>query len=188
MVETPRDRSPYHPPSWLALLLKRTFPKDITELAAHIKQPRLPELVWRSLHDQLNPDSAIPSPHVPLDSCPYFDGRISVFLSAGARFYAPNDLCGADGMSRERIRDNCNWHRQCPRCDTVFVVMDSDLPGMPGMAICRVLFFFSFTYSDSQYPCTLVHWHKHVENGPDDDTGMRLVAPDTPSPIYNSAL
>ncbi|KAJ7034262.1 hypothetical protein C8F04DRAFT_1210668 [Mycena alexandri] len=152
----------------LAVTPSRLFPKDIAALAAHINQPRLPELIRRFLYDQLNPDSDIPSAHVPLDSCPPFSGRLNVFLSAVARFYAPSDLCGAGSMYRERILSH----------DTVFVVTDVDQPRMQGMVVGRALLFFSFTYRDTHYPCALVHWYSGVGNQPDDDTGMWVVAPE----------
>jgi hypothetical protein len=160
------------------ICLARSFPKDVTQLAAHIHQPRLLELIRRFLFDQINPNSPIPSSQIPLDSCPSFNGRIDSFLSAVARFYAPSDLCGAGGMYRERIRANPNWHQQYPRYDTVFVVTDSDLQGMQGMVVGRVLLFFSVTHRDSYYPCALVHWYSPVGNGPDEDTGMWVVRPE----------
>ncbi|KAJ7824684.1 hypothetical protein B0H13DRAFT_2446949 [Mycena leptocephala] len=162
----------------LARTPARSFPKDVTQLAAHIHQPRLLELIRRFLFDQINPNSPIPSSQIPLDSCPSFNGRIDSFLSAVARFYAPSDLCGAGGMYRERIRANPNWHQQYPRYDTVFVVTDSDLQGMQGMVVGRVLLFFSVTHRDSYYPCALVHWYSPVGNGPDEDTGMWVVRPE----------
>ncbi|KAF7338931.1 hypothetical protein MVEN_01969200 [Mycena venus] len=162
----------------LARTAQRSFPKDVTRLAAHIGQPRLHELIRRFLYDQINPDSAIPSSHVPIDSCPRFNPPINSFLSAVARFYAPSDLCGAGGMYRERIRANPNWHRQYPRYDTVFVVTDADLPGMQGMVVGRVHLFFSFTYEDNYYPCALVHRYGSAGNGPDDNTKMCVVTPE----------
>ncbi|KAJ7482263.1 hypothetical protein B0H11DRAFT_2418405 [Mycena galericulata] len=155
----------------LASTPQRAFPKSIDHLAVHIQQPKLPELVRRFLYDQLNPDADIPATQVPLESCPAFSGRVSVFLSAVARFYAPSDLCGAGGMYREHIRANPNWHGQYPRYDTVFIVTDPDRPGMEGMVIGRTLLFFSFTFRDVYYPCALVHWHSPA-NGIDEDTGM----------------
>ncbi|KAJ7744450.1 hypothetical protein DFH07DRAFT_869769 [Mycena maculata] len=145
----------------LACTPQHGFPRNVTDLATHINQPQLPELLRRFLYDQLNPNAAVPATQIPLDSCPTFAGRISVFISAVARFYAPSDLCGAGGMYRERIRANPNWHGQYPQYDTVFVVTTSDLPGMRGMVIGRVFLFFSFTFLD-----------------PDDDTGMWVVAPE----------
>ncbi|KAJ7809240.1 hypothetical protein B0H14DRAFT_3090933 [Mycena olivaceomarginata] len=160
----------------LARTPQRAFPKNITDLAAHIQQPLLPELVRRFLYEQLNPESNISSSAVPLDSCPRFDGRVRVFLSAVTRFYAPSDLCGAGGMYRERIRANPKWHGKYPRYDTVFVVTDPDLPGMHGMEIGRVFLFFSFIHSDTHYPCALVQWYRRSRQ--DDDTGMWVVTPE----------
>ncbi|KAJ7441973.1 hypothetical protein B0H11DRAFT_2348854 [Mycena galericulata] len=160
----------------LASTPQRAFPKNIDHLAAHIRQPKLPELVRRFLYDQLNPDADIPATQVPLESCPSFSRRVSVFFSAVARFYAPSDLCGAGGMYRERIRANPNWQNQYPRYDTVFVVTDPDRPGMEGMVIGRTLLFFSFTFRDVYYPCALIHWHSPA-NGIDEDTGMWVVTP-----------
>ncbi|KAJ7587686.1 hypothetical protein C8J56DRAFT_715566, partial [Mycena floridula] len=58
-----------------------------------------------------------------------FAGRIKVFHSATARFYAPSDLCGIGGMHRERIRANANCYGG-PRFDTAFVVIDESQPGL----------------------------------------------------------
>ena len=54
--------------------------------------------------------------------------------SALATFFAPSDLCGAGGMRQERIRSTPSWYDH-PRHDTVFVVLDDNLPGMEGMVV-----------------------------------------------------
>ncbi|KAJ6515253.1 hypothetical protein C8R45DRAFT_887963 [Mycena sanguinolenta] len=162
----------------LAQTPQRTFPRNVTQLAAHTNQPCLVELIRCFLYDQFNPNSPLPSSQIPLDSCPSFNGRVNTFLSAVAHFYAPSDLCGAGGMYRERIRANPNWQGKYPRYDTVFVVTDPDLPGMEGMVIARTLLFFSFTHRDTYYPCALVHWYSPISNRADDDTGMWVVAPE----------
>ena len=146
-------------------------------LASHIQQPRFPELIRRFLYDQLNPNAAIPSDQIPLEQCPVLQGRISVFHSAVARFFAPSDLCGAGGMHQERIRSNPNWQSEYARYDTVFVQTDSDLGSMQGMAIARVRLFFSFSCGDTRYPCALVEWFIPGYE-PDDDTGMWVVRPE----------
>ena len=132
----------------------------------------------RFLWDQLNPDSLRASDEIPLDECPRFEGRINIYHSAVARFYAPSDLCGTGGMYRERIRSNPNWRREYSRYDTVFVETDAELPGMLGMVVARVLLFFSFTFRDQHYPCALVHWLIPVGDKPDDETGMWVVQPE----------
>jgi hypothetical protein len=155
----------------------RGYPGSVEALAAHIQQPRFPELLVRFLYDQLHPNSAIPSDQVPLAQCPVFGGRISVFHSAIARFFAPSDLCGAGGMYQERIRSNPNWRGEYCRNDTVFVEINSDVAGMLGIAIGRIRLFFSFAYGGRRYPCALVEWFT-PGNEPDDDTGMWVVRPE----------
>jgi hypothetical protein len=150
----------------------------VEALAAHIKQPQFPVLLRRFLYDQLNPNAAISSEDVPLEQCPAFRGRISVFHSAVARFFAPSDLCGAGGMYQERIRSNPNWRGEFARYDTIFIQTDSDLAGgMEGMVIGRVRLFFSFRYGGQCYPCALVEWFI-PGNEPDSDTGMWVVRPE----------
>lgn len=159
----------------MELILERGYPRTVKDLAAHIDQPQFPQLIRRFLYDQLNPDSD-DSSDVDISECPYFPGPIHVYHSATARFYAPSDLCGAGGMYRERIRSNPNWHGYARR-DTVFIQTDANLDGMPGMAIGRVLLFFSFTFDDRYFPCALVNW-LIPGNEPDEDTGLWVVQPE----------
>jgi hypothetical protein len=147
-------------------------------LAVHIQQPQFPELLRRFLYEQLNPESEMAPTDVPLDDCPIFDSRISVHHSAIARFYAPSDLCGAGGMSRERIRSCPSWHSAYARRDTVFIETDSEIPGMLGMTVGRVLLFFSFTYHNTYFPCALVHWFSLHGNMRDADTNLWVVKPE----------
>ncbi|KAJ7821245.1 hypothetical protein B0H13DRAFT_1660486, partial [Mycena leptocephala] len=98
-----------------------------------------------------------------------------VHHSAVARFYAPNDLGGAGGMHRERIRSNPNWHGYARR-DTVLI--DVGGPVMGGIVIGRVLLFFSFVFRDQDYECALVSWLVPVRDTPDPDTGMWVVGPE----------
>jgi len=39
------------------------------------------------------------------------------------------------------------------------------------------VFFFSFKYLGTVYPCTIVHWFDRVGDSPDTDTGMWIVRP-----------
>jgi len=146
------------------------------ELSAYIEQPRFPELLQRFLYDQLNPGAAISSDDIPLDQCPVFNSRISVYHSAVARFFAPSDLCGAGGMYQERIRSNPNWREEYARYDTVFIEADAGQGGMGGMVIGRVQLFFSFSLNGTRYPCALVKWLIPGDE-PDEDTGMWVVRP-----------
>ncbi|KAJ6467262.1 hypothetical protein C8R45DRAFT_1106043 [Mycena sanguinolenta] len=155
------------------------YSRHLPALSAYINQPEFPALLRRFLYQELHPESDIPSTDIPLDHCPNFYGRISVYHSAVARFYAPSDLCGTGGMHRERIRSNPNWHGVYPRHDTVFIETNADQPGMEGMVIGRVLLFFSFTAPTGiEYSCALVHWFSPHGNAPDPDTGMWVVTPE----------
>ncbi|KAJ7687361.1 hypothetical protein B0H17DRAFT_1069971 [Mycena rosella] len=163
----------------LAATHARGYPCRLEALATYIHQPNLPDLLRRFLYDQLHPDSDTPSANIPIDHCPNFLGRIYVHHSAVARFYAPSDLCGVGGMYREHIRSNPNWHGSYARHDTVFIQTNAQERGMEGMAIGRVLLFFSFTQGLKTSSCALVHWFSVHGDTPDPDTGMWVVTPDT---------
>lgn len=160
----------------LTRALERNYPKSLESLAEFISQPRFPDAFRRHLFKLIHSDlEDFPDP-IPIHACPYFTGRINVYHSATARFYAPSDMCGAGGMYRERIRSNPNWYNQYARHDTVFVELDPDAPGMAGMAIARVLLFFAFEFGDQTHSCALVHWL--MPDSIDEDTGMWVVRPE----------
>ena len=115
---------------------------------------------------------------VPLSSCPEFNGRVFVYHSAIARFYAPSDLCGAGGMYHRYIRSTLLWQNEYPRCDTVFVTTNSEHDGFMGMCIGRVYLFFSFVHEGLYYPCALVHWFVPVGETVHDETGQWVVEPE----------
>ena len=103
-------------------------------------------------------------------------GAVSVFHSAVATFFAPSDISGTRGMRRERIRSTPSWRGGAPRRDCAFIVEDEDKAGMSGMAVVRVLLFFSVAYNGVEYPCALVEWFQRL--GCDPVTGMWVVRPD----------
>ncbi|KAG6835316.1 hypothetical protein H0H93_002760 [Arthromyces matolae] len=160
----------------LAATREPGYPRDLTELANHIHEPRLVEAVLRFLHAQVYPDAS--PENVDLDSCPRPSGHISVFHSALARFYSPSDTCGAGGMCRERIRSHPNWRGLYPRHDTVLVETDATQPGVLGMTVARVLLFFSFNFEGQGYQCALVNWLVRESDVPDSETGLWLVKPE----------
>jgi len=123
-----------------------------------------------------------------LEDLPYFSGRIHVYHSATAQFYAPSDLCGAGGMYREQIRSNPSWYGS-PRHDTVFVSLD-DVLGMQGMVIAQVHLFLSFRdpYLDREFPCALVSWFVRINDEPDRDTGMWVVSQEWEGHSHTSPL
>ncbi|KAH9919576.1 hypothetical protein B0H21DRAFT_702115 [Amylocystis lapponica] len=155
------------------------YPRTLPELGEHLGQPALHELVSRFLYDQSNRDNpdAPNAEDIPLADCPLFTGRISVFHSASATFYAPSDISGIAGMRRERIRATPSWRSGPARYDCVFVA-NNDADGFRGMHVAHVRLFFSFSFQNENMPCALVEWFLPVGDGPDDDTGMWIVEPD----------
>ena len=160
------------------ILVVRHYPRSLEALAAHIKQPQLPALARRFLFDQLNNNPEVTSDNVDLEDCPMIEGKISVFHSAIASFFAPSDECGRYGMRRERIRSCPLWRGKAPRRDCAFVVEDEDKPGMRGMNVVQVQLFFSFTYNGKEYQCALVTWFSRMGRSRDNETGMWKVRPD----------
>jgi hypothetical protein len=50
-----------------------------------------------------NPDDPHDLEDVPLAECPWYDGKVQVFNSASATYYAPRNISGIYGMKREII-------------------------------------------------------------------------------------
>ena len=82
------------------------------------------------------------------------------------------------GMHREHIRATPSWRNGPARYDCAFVNRHSDLEGMQGLDVARIILFFSFTFMDVIYPCALVHWFTLVSEECDEDTGMWMVKPE----------
>ncbi|EMD36485.1 hypothetical protein CERSUDRAFT_95785 [Gelatoporia subvermispora B] len=158
----------------------RTASKDLTELSAQIKQPRLPELTRQFLYDKLHSNSPYDSSenNVHAEEFPIIRAKIYTFSSAAATFYAPSDPCGPGGMHREHIHTTPSWYKGPPRFDNVFVKQGNDLPGMRGLAVARVLLFYSFKHRYKKYSCALVHWYKVASEMPDSLTGFWVVKPE----------
>jgi hypothetical protein len=108
-----------------------------------------------------------------------FHGKISVYPSALATFYAPSDICGTGGMRRERIRAVESWRKGPGRYDCAFISTDPSAEGMRSLDIGRVRLFFSFGYNNTIYPCALICWYSRVTDKPDEDTGMWVVEPES---------
>jgi hypothetical protein len=148
-------------------------------LAQYINEPDFPSEFKSFLYSIRHPDRLLPDN---FQTCVNFSGKIQVFHSAVARFYAPSDLCGPCGMYRQRIRCNPSW-RGNPRHDTVFVVQDEDQSGMPGMLVARIHLFFSFTDYETDedgqtVQCALVSWFLPASDQRDPDTRMWTVKPE----------
>lgn len=145
-------------------------------LAEELAQPNFKLLICQFLHDQLDPTASIGSTSAP--SLPFFKEWITVFPSSLATFFAPSDICGTGGMRRERIRAVPSWYKGPGRYDTVFVETDASAEGMLALDVARVCLFFSFTFRGNVYPCALVQWFRHVEEAPNEATGMWVVEPE----------
>jgi hypothetical protein len=148
-------------------------------LAQYINEPDFPSRFKSFLYSVRHPNRPAPDD---VETQVNFSGKIHVFHSAIARFYAPSDLCGLCGMYRERIRCNPSWYGH-PRHDTAFVVEDEDQPGMQGMHIARIRLLFSFTDYETnedgeQIQCALVSWFVPASDQHDPDTGMWTVKPE----------
>ena len=108
---------------------------------------------------------------------PQYGGKIQVFNSASALFYAPSNVSGIHGIQHEFIHSTPLWRNEAPRYDCVFINVNPDTEPMKGLEVARVLSFFSFHFKGSYYPCAVVHWFDRVGNQPDEHTGMWLVRP-----------
>ncbi|KAF9548973.1 hypothetical protein CPC08DRAFT_715543 [Agrocybe pediades] len=155
----------------LAATCEPRYPHLLEALANYIDQPTFPDALRRFLYSKVHPEEEVNSNTViDHNANPLYQGRISVYHSATAVFYAPSDLCGPGGMHRQRIRSSPSFFGHSRR-DTVFVLLDESKPGMEGMEIGRVLLFFAFEYRSITYECALINWFVHGD-APDDDTGM----------------
>ncbi|KAG2068111.1 hypothetical protein BDR04DRAFT_1129339 [Suillus decipiens] len=107
-------------------------------------------------HDAHNPKG------IPAAGLPRHEGKLQVFNSAVAIFYAPSDLSGIGGMRHKHIH-------ACP-------LWEINAEGMRGLKVAKVICFFSFKNNWEVYQCALIQWFK-IGDCPDEDTGMWMVAP-----------
>lgn len=135
-------------------------------------------MLRRFLFDQIYGDKQLSSSNVSLDLCPQFNGRISVYHSATATFYAPSELAGTDGMHREVIRSTPSWYNLYERRDTVLIQVGSDEDVMGGMLVGRVLNFLSVVHDGFQMPFAYIEWFEQTSDECDPLTGMWIVRPE----------
>ncbi|KAG0701698.1 hypothetical protein DFH29DRAFT_982629 [Suillus ampliporus] len=131
-----------------------------------------------NLHDLRNPDHHIPGHEMDVSLCPDFNGKVHVFHSAVASFYAPSDICGVHGMLRHIIHSTPTWHNGPAHHDCVFVEHDPTLPGFQSLYVAQVILFFSFYFRGVDYPCALIHWFETIGDQPCPNTGMWMVEPE----------
>lgn len=158
----------------------RKFPKYPERIGNHIGVPKFRELLRRFLYDQIHPNASLSGDDVDISDCPNFNEPIAVFPSAYAHYYAPSDVCGAQGMVRQVIHSTRGWKNVAARYDCVLVDTDDPtVPGLAGMYVGQVLLFFSFKFRGCDYyPCALVKWFKIIGEKPCHITGMWMVEPE----------
>ncbi|KAF8130554.1 hypothetical protein EV363DRAFT_1450363 [Boletus edulis] len=144
----------------LAKTIQRNRARNVIQLGAELHIPNITHLVSRFLFEQRHQDEAtrVLLLDAPESIYPQYDGKICVFNSASAMFYAPSDVSG-------------------PRFDCAFVNANPETVPMNGLEVIRILAFFSFHFQGNYYPCAAVHWYDRVGDEPDNDTGMWLVRP-----------
>ena len=151
--------------------------QTVPDLAKELAISELPTLIRRFLYDQLHSDEHQFSADVPLRQMPVYGGRLNVFHSAMATFFAPSDPSGIGGMHREHIRATPSWRCGAARYDTILVDTDDSPNSINGMEVARVLCFFSFPFLNKTNPCALVHWYKQIGSQPDNATKLWMVCP-----------
>ncbi|KAG1813895.1 uncharacterized protein BJ212DRAFT_1447696 [Suillus subaureus] len=136
---------------------------DVSALMHDLKLPNFPTMIQQFLHNQLHITDHEPPKFDPA-TAPAFMGRVFVFSSAAASFYAPSDLSGTGGMQRKHIQATTSWQGGPARNDCIFVSMNDKVNcGLDGLAIVRVLHFL------------VVHWFAYITDSWDPDTGMYLI-------------
>ena len=155
---------------------ERNCAQTVVALGAELQIPRLRDVLQRFLFQDTHNDDPRDPNEIPLHECPLFEGRVKVYNSATAVFFAPSDISGIGGMKREIIRSCPSWRNGGARRDCAFVSARPWLPGMHGLDIVRVLALFSFTFLSKEYSCAVV-CRFTLSDEPDDDTGMWIARP-----------
>ncbi|KAJ3572043.1 hypothetical protein NP233_g3352 [Leucocoprinus birnbaumii] len=142
--------------------------------APHIPRNRLMPLLTEYLRKYHYCDLSIN-----IDPSCYSNLLFTTYPSILASFYAPSDICGAHGMTTERIRVAPEWRTDGgPRYDTLFL---KDTPNaetiLTGLAVARAQLFWSFKFDGQRHECALVDCYQFINEGPDENTGMWVVKP-----------
>ncbi|KAF8232214.1 hypothetical protein L208DRAFT_1273351, partial [Tricholoma matsutake] len=90
-------------------------------------EPDLSYLIQQSIYNQQHPDNLSDASILDL---PTFYGKITIYTSAVATFYAPSDISGVGSMHCECIHAVKSWRKGPSHYDTIFVNTDSSLEGM----------------------------------------------------------
>ena len=86
---------------------------SVSGMAAHINQPKLPNLIQKFLYYQQSNDPNASDSDVSISTLPTFTKKLSVHSSASSVYFAPSNPCGIHGLHREQIRSTWQW-RQAP--------------------------------------------------------------------------
>ena len=153
------------------------MPWDIYLLSKHLNQPQLPLLTHQFLYGCLNPDAAEDPSRIPEDTLPDIKGKVFIYNSAHAVFYAPSDVSGIGRMWHERICAVKSWYGVSAQCDCILIGKLEE-PGFCRLHATHVFLFFSFKHDKVTYPSALINWFWPVCDIPFEETRMWIVEPD----------
>ena len=155
-------------------------PKDVDGLMTFAGYDMM-TLICHFLFDQKYPDSDIPGSDIDLCLCPWVSGRVSVYCSAIATYYAPSDLSGIGGVYWEQIWVTPAWNRgesSAPRYNCILVQVSPEDSRFSSMQVVCVWLFFSIKHDNNTIPCALVEWYETIGNSPDKNIGIWVVKPE----------
>ncbi|KAG1882730.1 hypothetical protein F4604DRAFT_1577018 [Suillus subluteus] len=159
------------------MLNSSVLSRTVATLSDEVSVPHLRRLIRYFLFTQLFPDDPRDPEDIPAASCPRHEGKLQVFNSAAATFYAPSDPSSVGGMRHEQICACPLWQNVYSHNDCILISTNPDLEGMRGLDVARVKCFFSFKFNWEVYPCVLIQWFNKIGDCTDEDTGMWMVKP-----------
>ena len=134
----------------------QNIPHDASQVTDYYDLLGLVEGIRWFLYDQLNAGSEIRGDRININWCPLFQGKLKIFKSAVAIYYAPSDPSGKGGLHHNIIHCTHSWHGGPAQYDCVFIDNEEVMTDpLGGLLIAQVLFFF---FSVSQKGI-LLHLH-----------------------------
>ena len=119
--------------------------------------PSLPTLLSNFLHEQLT----IKDLNAP------FMGKVFLYPSAVAMYYAPSDKSGIGRMLHEWIQSIGSWYGGPPRHDCIFISHDENLPSFRGLYVGQVLALLRVvTVEKIKYPAALISLFETTKDHP----------------------
>ena len=165
----------------LPSLTEGNYSMSAAELALTFHQHNFLNLIQRFLFDQIHMHD-LNSPagsDVPLEQCPLFNSKISVYHSMVVVFYLRSNPSGLHGMCWEAIHAIPCWWKCTMWYNTIFVKHDPAQVRLQGFNIVQVLAIFAFHWMDKYYPCALVHWFTHMGDKHEEVMDMWVVQLDS---------